>query len=461
MTTNLSIKKKLLGYVFLIQLGVLAIFSLTLHKAIEITTLDKIQSNLKVILLDITDDILEQADMNNLTRFNEEEEYKYEPLYIRLIKIDINEEQKFKTVKQMNFPENIKENSNKFLHYEYNTIIYEVQKPYIITRLKFPFHDGDYILEVATSELRLNKTLENLLYILLFTIPLVLIFATIGGYFLIYKTFSPIEKMLKDLKQINATDLSKRLNTNNSKDEIEQLSSEINSLLSRLEESFEKISQFSSDASHELKTPLTVIRGEIEIALRKDERSSIEYKECLTNCLDEVLQIQETIDNLLFLAKSKEQLKDIDEEIYIDEMSLEAGHELENFAKMKNITIEYQIDFPLQIKGHSNLLKIALKNLIKNAIVYSHENSKVKIRNYKQHEFGVISIEDNGIGIKKQDQEKIFEKFYRTDKSRNKESGGTGLGMAICQKIVNIHGGDIKLTSSENQGTTVKVILPL
>jgi signal transduction histidine kinase len=460
MLNNLSIKKKLLTYVFFIQLGILIIFSLALHKALELSTIDKIQSTLQVILLDITDDILEQKNIHNLKNFNEEDEYKYDPLYIRLVKIEDKPTNQIQVVKTMNFPKGIISHPKAFKNYQIDTIMFEIQKPYIISRLKFLHEQKHYILEVATSVRVLNKTLENLLYILLFIIPLVLIFATIGGYFLIFKTFAPIETMLGNLKKINATDLSKRLRVTNNHDEIDLLAKEINSLLSRLESSFEKITQFSSDASHELKTPLTVIRGELEIALRK-ERSSLEYKETLINCLDEVLQIQETIDNLLFLAKSKDHLENIEDEIYIDEITLEAGKELESFAKMRNIHLSYHVDLPLQITGHSVLLKIAIKNLIKNAIVYSNDNSAVTIKNYIQNHTGIISIEDKGIGIKKEEQKKIFERFYRTDKSRNKESGGTGLGMTICEKIVQMHNGKIVLNSEENIGTTIELRFPI
>jgi len=460
MINNLSIKKKLLTYVFFIQLGILIIFSLALHKALELSTIDKIQSTLQVILLDITDDILDQKDVNNLREFNEEDEYKYDPLYIRLIKLESKPRPQIQILKSMNFPKTIISYPQEFKKYPVDTIIFEIQKPYIISRLKFLYDDKSYILEVATSGRVLNKTLENLLYILLFIIPLVLIVATIGGYFLIFKTFAPIETMLDNLKNINATDLSKRLCVTNNHDEIDLLATEINSLLSRLESSFEKISQFSSDASHELKTPLTVIRGEIEIALRK-ERTSVEYKETLSNCLDEVLQIKETVDNLLFLAKSKELLENTENEIYIDEVTLEAGKELESFAKDREVKLLYQIDLPLQILGHSVLLKIAIKNLIKNAILYSKNNSSVTIKNYMRNNTAIIAIEDNGIGIKKEEQEKIFERFYRTDKSRNKESGGTGLGMTICKKIVHMHRGKIILHSEENIGTTIELIFPI
>ena len=203
-----------------------------------------------------------------------------------------------------------------------------------------------------------------------------------------------------------------------------------------------------------MKTPLTIIRGEIEIALRKD-RSTQEYKDTLESSLEEVLIIKQTVDDLIFLAKSKDNLQNIEKEIYLDEITIEAGKESEKFAKMKKITIEYNIKEALQISGHSKLLKIALKNIIRNAINFSHENSSIFLKNFSTADYFIISVEDKGIGIPENEQNKIFEKFYRTDKSRNKDSGGTGLGMSISKKIMEMHNSKILIESTEDVGTTI------
>ncbi|WP_392388647.1 sensor histidine kinase [Aliarcobacter butzleri] len=311
------------------------------------------------------------------------------------------------------------------------------------------------IIEAATTKDILTSTLENLLYILGFILPIILIFAVIGGNFVIYKSFLPIENILLELKQINANDLSARLKTTKSKDEINQLINEINSLLSRLENSFERMSQFSSDASHELKTPLTIIKGEMEVTLRKD-RTINEYKEALKTSLEEISGIEQTINDLLFLAKNEQELIiDKQEEFYLDELADEAINELKNFAKLHKIKISLIVEDTLEMKGFASLLKIAIKNILKNAIQFSYENKEVIVKIFKENDLLNISIEDFGIGIPTNEQEKIYEKFYRTDKSRNKNSGGTGLGMSIMKKIVDIHKGKISLISQENIGTKI------
>lgn len=448
---KLSIKRKLLIYNIIIQLLILVAFSFSLYKTLQISTLDKVESTLKVIVLDIVDDIIEHKEEIEERAFDEEREYRFEPLYIRLLQIDDG----FKVIQETNFGLTLHNDVQKLKTLKEDVIYFEEYETILVSRLRFLMDEKEYVLEVATNHDYLNSTMENLFYILLFIVPIILIFSIIGGYFLIYKSLLPIEMMLKNLKQIGASSLSKRLETSNNNDEIDQLTHEINSLLTRLEISFEKISQFSSDASHELKTPLTIIRGEIEVALRK-ERTPQEYTQSLQSCLDEILIIQQTVDDLLFLAKNESDLH-YDEIIYLDEISLEAIKELSCLAELKKVELKSDIKMPLQVLGHSKLLKIALKNLLKNAINFSFENQKVIVKNYSDDAFIYIEVQDRGIGIKKEEQSKIFEKFYRTDKSRNKDSGGTGLGMAIVEKIVQIHEASIEVYSEENQGTTMTI----
>ena len=451
MINNLSIKKKLLIYSFLIQAIILTIFSVSLYKALEISTLDKLQATLKVIILDITDDLLEKDKITNAI-LDEEKEYNFEPLYIRILD-DYTHKMLIQT---QNFPSNIEHDDNYLNKLKPSIITFEEQNDFLISRIKIDFHgEKNIIIEILTTKEILTSTLENILYILSFILPIILILAVIAGNFLIYKSFSPIENILFELKQINANDLSARLKTTKNEDEINQLINEVNNLLSRLESSFERISQFSSDASHELKTPLTIIRGEIEVTLRK-ERTTDEYKNALNNSLNELTLIEQTINDLLFLAKNEKDLMvDKQENFYFDELIDESINEIKSFAILHQVEINFVLEDSIEFKGFPNLLKIALKNALKNAIQFSHKNSQVIVKSYINDGIFNISIQDFGIGIPLNEQEKIFEKFYRTDKSRNKNSGGTGLGMSILKKIIDIHKGIIKITSKENIGTTI------
>ena len=455
MTTNLSIKKRLLLYSFFIQLIILSIFSYSLYKALELSTIDRFQATLKVIILDVTDDVKEKEKIEDVV-LDENKEYNFEPLYIRIL-----DHKSHESLKQTpNFPNDIKTNDNYLNKLKDNIITFEEQPNYLISRIKIDFNSAiKIVIEVATTKEMLWANLENIVYILSFIVPIILIFSVIGGNFLIYKSFSPIEKVLEELKNITAIDLTARLKSSNNQDEINQLINGINNLLERLESSFERISQFSSDASHELKTPLTIIKGEMEIALRKD-RSVEEYKQTLKTSLDEVVIIEQSINDLLFLAKNEKDLitKREKEILYFDEIIDESINEVKNFAKLHQIEIKFDLVDTIEFKGYSNLLKIAIKNILKNAIQFSHENSLILVKSYKQENTLNISIQDFGIGIEENEQEKIFEKFYRTDKSRNKNSGGTGLGMSIVKKIIDIHKGLIKINSKPDVGTIITLV---
>lgn len=351
MKINLSIKKRLLVYHFFIQIIVLIIFSFSLYKALEISTIDKLEATLKVIILDITDDLQEKNKITE-TLLDEEKEYKYEPLFIRIL----NDKNFEKIIQTDNFPHDIIKNEKYLSNLKLNTISFEEQNNYFISRIKINFHDEQtVIIEAITTKDVITTTLENLLYILYFILPIILVFAVIGGNFIIYKSFSPFQNILEKLKQINANDLSSRLKTTDTKDEI------------------------------------------------------------------------------------------VDESI----------NELKNFAKLHKVEIVFEVEDNLEFFGFSNLLKIAIKNVLKNAIQFSFENSKVIVKIFEKDNLLNISIKDFGIGIPLNEQEKIFDKFYRTDKSRNKNSGGTGLGMSILKKIVDIHKGEITIKSEENKETTV------
>lgn len=225
MMSNLSIKRKLVLYSIVIQFLVLIIFSFALYKSLEITTLDKIQANLKVIILDVTDDILEHQNISDKT-LDEDIEYMMDPLYIRVM-----EATKHKTIsKTPNYPDNIIHDDDYLETLEKEIITFEEQNNYLVSRIKINFHkQNDIIVEVATTKEILSSTLEDLLYILYFILPIILIFSILGGNFIIYKSFLPIEQILNQLKRINANDLSERIKSTNTNDEIDSLILEINS----------------------------------------------------------------------------------------------------------------------------------------------------------------------------------------------------------------------------------------
>lgn len=301
---------------------------------------------------------------------------------------------------------------------------------------------NDIYIEVATTlndkiEPALNH-LENILFIL---IPLLLFLVTIAVYFIITNSLIPVKKIIDEVKNIEAYKLQKRIPSHTSNDEIEELVTTFNFMLDKLDDSFSKIKRFSNDVSHELKTPLTVIRGEIELGLRKN-RTNLEYKDILISNLDEIKSLQDVTDSLLFLSKSNDvEIKQKFEHIDLDETVTEVISINKKLIQEKNIKFDFKKFESVECLGHPLLLKILVGNIIQNAIKYSHKNSKIEV--YLDE--NIFKVKDYGIGIKKDEIEHIFDRFYRIDKSRGRS--GYGLGLSIVKSIAKIHAFEITINS--------------
>lgn len=441
MNNKITLKFKLLLYYLLVQIILFVVFGGVMYHMLESSVKEKLETNLKIIILDIKDDLIHHHKINSkISLENEIEEFEMKPLDIKVI---INN----KLIQTKSFPNEIKIDQSL----ENDTVYFTSNKNYIWGNLKFYNGDISYFLQVATPIQKLIDIFPNLVYIFVLIIPLTLLLAVIMGNLLISKSFRPIENILEDIENISAKNLSKRVRRGNNKDEIDAIAFEINNLLQRVDDAYSQVSQFTSDASHELKTPLTIMQGELEVLL-KEKRTKEEYKKAIDSVLDEVGNIRKIIDSLILLAKVDGKLK-MDEDIYIDEVIFDVIRELKPFIVEKNIVIETKILAPVTIEGNEKLFTIALKNLIENAIFYSYENNKVLIK-LEEYDGGFkLQVVDYGIGMSEETCEKIFEKFYRSDDSRSKNTGGFGLGMSIVKKIANIHSLDIKVKSSLGKGS--------
>jgi len=280
-----------------------------------------------------------------------------------------------------------------------------------------------------------------------------LITSIIIGYFIIKNALLPVKKTIDDVKTMEINKLQKRLTSHTANDEIEELVITFNFMLDKLDDSFSKIKRFSNDVSHELKTPLTVIRGEIELGLRKD-RANEEYKNILDSILEETKVLQDLIDSLLFLSKSNDkEIKSKFEGIELDEIITDAISTNKQLIKQKQIKIEIEKLESVSCNGHPLLLKILVGNILQNAIKYSHKNSIVEIYLDKN----ILTIKDYGIGIKNNDLGNIFDRFYRVDKSRAR--GGYGLGLSIVKSIAILHNLTITVDSVYEQYTEFSIDL--
>jgi heavy metal sensor kinase len=274
------------------------------------------------------------------------------------------------------------------------------------------------------------------------------------------RAFLPVKKMVAITRSITAEDLSLRLDPLDSHDEIGELAETLNDMIARLEHSFKQIRQFSGDVSHELKTPLAELKCNAEVALRK-ERTQEEYQTALQNVIEDAEQLQNIIEALLFLARMDSQRVPLSFTTFsLHEVLFKVFEATYLLAKQKKLAIGFEEIEQMYIKGDSNLLKRLLANLLSNALQYTPPGGEVTVSLHQKTNYAVLTVTDTGIGIPEDALPYIFDRFYRVDPSRSHETGGSGLGLAVVQKIVEVHGGKISVQSTVGKGTTFRVSLP-
>jgi signal transduction histidine kinase len=321
-----------------------------------------------------------------------------------------------------------------------------------------------YHINLVYSFAREQKMLDNLILILLIMIPLTLILASGGGYFLASRALKAIDLISVTAEKISQSNLSQRIRVNEGReDEIGRLVKTLNSLLDRLENSFYRQKQFNADVSHELKTPISVIKAQIEEAIDSEKKLTSDQKNILLTIKKQIDQMNQLVSQMLLLAKvDGKNIKPDKEEFDLNVVVDAVIEEMNNLASEKNISIKKEIreGQEFRMKADLSLITQLLLNLIDNALKYSKNSGKIKIILTKLDGFYRLNIIDDGIGIAEEDLDDIFKRFYRVDKSRSREYGGTGLGLSICSWIVKIHGGEINVKSSLKKGSNFEILLP-
>lgn len=270
-------------------------------------------------------------------------------------------------------------------------------------------------------------------------------------------SLKPLRIWSKEMSDIDQNQLSRRIQNSNTGDELDTLADAFNQLLDRLQKAFDREKRFSAAAAHELKTPLTVVKTNIEV-LQMDEESEVEdYKETIeviSKQNDRMIQLVRDL-GLLSSSNIQNQRDVIDMDAVIDEIE----KDLKDAFLSKAITFECnRIGF--RMNGNAVLMKHALSNLIENAIKYNTKNGEISVSQVVMENAYRISVSDTGIGIRQEDIPYIFEPFYRADKSRNRSEGGSGLGLAITKEIIESHKGTIEYQSREPQGSIFTISLP-
>ena len=292
-------------------------------------------------------------------------------------------------------------------------------------------------------------------------IPMVLI-SFAGGYIISGQMLKPIKNVNKAIKEINILSLHKQIDYEGPQDEIGELVYNFNRMTQRLNSSVELQKQFIANASHELKTPLAIMQTNIETIERIKSTSEEVKQQFIENALSSVEFMNNLIEDLLLLSILEKHV-DMDK-VNIYETTQNAIDALTDQADKRGITLTFRTgeeEFrSITISGNEVLLQRAVMNIIENAIKYSKKNSTVHTNLEVSDNSVIIRIKDTGIGISKGYQKRIFERFYRVDKSRSRKSGGTGLGLAIVKRIISLHKGTIEVSSKRGKGSTFTITLP-
>jgi len=320
-----------------------------------------------------------------------------------------------------------------------------------------------YVIQVGVSLKPVTETLRRLALTLLVSVPLLLVLLALFGYFFIRGAFQPVRRMIVTVRSIRADDLSGRVTDVESPDEIGELAATFNAMLDRIERAFNEVRQFSSDAAHELKTPLTALRGEMEVALRK-EREPAEYRTVLESGLEEAAKLERIIDDLLLLARTGAASGAFaNEPVALDEVVLDAYEETRKLAERMGISLVLSELDEVRIRGNALLLRRLLVNLIDNGIKYNRPGGSVSVTLELEHggNEARLVVEDTGIGIPAESLPHLFDRFYRVDKARSRDVGGTGLGLAIVKRVAEAHGGTVTAESKPGKGSRFTVVLPV
>jgi heavy metal sensor kinase len=315
------------------------------------------------------------------------------------------------------------------------------------------------IVQVAMSLENVTATRSSFLLILLSLSPLALAGSAFGGWFLARRALAPVDSMVEAARKIEAEDLSRRLPTLSSDDELGRLAAVLNDMLARLQTSFGAVSRFSYDAAHELRTPLTIIKGEIELALRSTSPSEATGR-TLASCLEEVDRLNSLVENLLLMARMEgNALATAPRPVNLAGVLDDAAPALTELAARAGNICKIAAASSLWVNGYDMLLFRLVFNLAENAIKYTPCGGRIDVNLESQNSSAVLEVRDNGPGISKEAQEHLFDRFYRGDQSR--EFDGTGLGLALVKSIVQLHHGQIRLSSSPGAGSSFSVTLPL
>ena len=317
------------------------------------------------------------------------------------------------------------------------------------------------MIQVGMSLKSIDETYLRFLLTMAGVLPLGLALAASGGWLLAHRALKPVDRMTAAARRISAEHLSQRVEETGTGDELDNLAKTLNQMLTRLDAAFSQIRRFSADASHELQTPLTILKGELEVALRS-ARTAEEYRATLESALEEVDRTAHLVEGLLLLARAEAGVLKMDrQEVDLGQLLEEVYIRLKPLADSRSIELRLGAIEPLSIQGDRERLERMTSNLVDNAIKYTGAKGRVTLGLQHDSRCASILVSDTGSGIAVEEQKLIFQAFYRTSEARSPAERGTGLGLSIAQSIAAAHGGTIQVESSPGRGSSFRVLIPI
>jgi heavy metal sensor kinase len=316
------------------------------------------------------------------------------------------------------------------------------------------------LLRVGRSERSTRQQLDDLLLGLLALMPVVLAVFGGVGHWLVGRLLAPLHAMAEAARRITAHGPAARLPRPRSSGDVQELADAFNETLGRLESSFGQLRRFTDDASHELRTPLTVLRsvGEVALTAYHDEDG---YREIIGSMLEEVGHLTRLVDTLLTLARADAGKVRLQREpVDLAVLAREVVGQLSVLAEERGQRIDVGGDEPVMVHGDPLVLRQAIVNLVDNAIKYSPSGSAVRVRAWAAAAAGSFEVEDEGPGVPEEHRERIFDRFHRVDRSRARDKGGAGLGLALVKWAAEVHGGRVALSCGPAQGSTFRLTIP-
>lgn len=312
-------------------------------------------------------------------------------------------------------------------------------------------------------EQEIQETKEAFLLRSVIATTIIILLSSVCTYFLTKKTLTPLQKLTSEVSQIQAQNLSTQLAVPNSKDEIAQLTSSFNEMLARLDNAFSTQKQFSANAAHELRTPLAVLQTNLEVFEKKQEPEMVEYQQLFTMIKEQTARLSQLVGTLLDMTNLKSVPRT--DQVSLEELVDEVFCDLDPVAEKAGISIHFDDsssqDSHTDVTGSYVLLYRAVYNLVENAIKYNRPNGSVTVSVKEKNSQVMILVKDTGIGISPENQKKIFDPFFRVDKSRSRAMGGAGLGLALVDSIAREHGGSVKVLESNEKGSIIALMLPV